>query len=642
LTDRAEQHYFSTGSASGVGPLRGAHLQFMPRFLALVWNAEDAAITERTRGLLARFLAHSPQWHVALDREGLVVCCPARADDCHVLAADHPKNGAGAVIFGKLFDQRCAPVDLRTQDGARIVRSAGRVLIDEYWGQYVAFVKGENPSQSWVLRDPSGGVPCQYTSLRGTDVYFVRLEDLERLQPFKGAINRHYLLGLLAYHSVCVRETALDPIKTLLPGECIERLGSRHTTHFYWNPLDIAAGPLIEDPREAAQALRNTVRACVQAWASCFDGILHFLSGGLDSAIVLSCLTDAPGRPRVLCVNEYSAGSDADERRFARTAAAISGFDLIERLRAPAFSFESLRQFPRCPYPFPLPDFALAHEQADFARERGLQAAFSGLGGDELFLRFHPLPRSVDYAYRHPFSMQILSLALNDAKVFRHSPWRVLRLAARYGLLRQPVRLNQITPPQSRTLLAPRMRQAALHDSTLWHPLYQGSSTGIAPGKFIHAYSLTACTARGYTPGHPAHAPVTVLPLLSQPLMELSLRIPTDVLNDGNIDRTLARNAFAGDLPQAIQTRTTKGTIQKFLRDAFDRDRRLVREFLLEGFLVQEGFVQQRALRRTLAKRALRVYSFTELLELLYVEAWARSWISRETAQVPHEDHRTQ
>lgn len=608
-------------------------------YMAWVWNAANPAVTARARAMTQRFIACSPGWRLELEANGLIVSRLLEADSGYMQL--YPLANDAGLILGKLFERRDAEgaavtrtppaivFDARRTE--RLLQSAGRTLLTDYWGQYVAFLQASDSHRAWIIRDPSGGVPCQHVVIQGVDVYFVRLEDVERLEPLRGSINTHYLLGRLAYNSICVRETGLTDVQTVLPGECIEHVENRRSSQFYWNPLEIARSNVIDDPIEAARELRHTVRACVQSWASCFDGILHLLSGGLDSSIVLSCLADVPGQPRVLCLNEYSEGRDADERSFARRAAAQGGFELVEKARNGAVSLEPLRAFPRSPYPFPLPNADAAREQADLAQLRELQAAFAGLGGDELFLRFNPMPRAVDLAFGRRWSSDFFPLTLTDAAERGISVWRVLRAAVRYGVRRKPVHISDFGQLQARTLLAPQVVDNARHDRTLWHPLYR-ERADLAPGKTIHAYSLTACTARGHTPGHPEHAPVTVLPLISQPLMELSLRIPTYVLNAGGADRSLARAAFADDLPQEIRGRTRKGHIQQFVQDMVTRNMPLIREVLIDGFLVREGFVNETALRRTLANKALLEHSLIEVFELLNVEAWARSWLPERKA----------
>src|SRR5262249_43983221 len=113
-------------------------------------------------------------------------------------------------------------------------------------------------------------------------------------------------------------------------GERVRFQGSSVHRSLEWNPLAIAQTDPIEDPGAAVAELRHTTRACVHAWASCYAGILHNLSGGLDSSIVLSCLKDAPSHPNITCLHYFGTGPDEDERKYARMMAGRVNVELIE------------------------------------------------------------------------------------------------------------------------------------------------------------------------------------------------------------------------------------------------------------------------------------------------------------------------
>lgn len=612
-------------------------------YLTLAWNARDLRSASRARALLQEFLSNAPQWRAAIDTEGLAACywIPEGPNVDEVLIL--PSNQG--VVFGRLFqlndnwptrefsdrtneriksnrrytvlDEACA---------SKIVRTGARSLISDYWGQYVAFIRNPQSAQCWIVRDPSGAMPCQRTELDGIGVYFVRLEDRERLGAFAHSINPHYLLGYLAHNSLVVRDTGITEIETILPGEAVELNENGREHRFYWNPLEIANRDVIENPVEAERLLRACVSECVHAWASCFDRLLIFLSGGLDSSIVTACLRDAPNKPHVVCLNEYSFGASADEREFARQAAERAGFDLIEQKRDANSSLNYLRAAPRSPFPLPLQNPDVARQQADLASAYRLTAFFSGIGGDEVFHQNSMLPAAVEYACRHGVDPSLFRIAASDARATGMSVWQVLRAVTRYGLRRRhhPVHIRHVSSLSSRRLLTPQMKDEAATDLSLWHPLYREHSK-IPPGKYLQSYGLTSCGARGYTPGFPLDSPVTVLPLLSQPIVELSLRMPQYVLREGGGDRALARKAFGDALPPEIVERTSKGSTQVHMHDVLTRNLSLIRELFLDGMLVREGFVNGAALEALLDKPEDVEPYMIEIFDYLCVEAWARA-----------------
>ena len=119
-------------------------------------------------------------------------------------------------------------------------------------------------------------------------------------------------------------------------------------------------------------------------------------------------------------------------------------------------------------------------------------------------------------------------------------------------------------------------------------------------------------------------------PLSSQPLIELSLRIPTYVLRTGGRDRAIARRAFERDLPAEIIRRRTKASSDESFQSALNKQIDGVRELLMGGFLVQHGYLQREPLEEALTPERptrLKVPPLT-WLECLALEIWCRSWAS--------------
>ncbi|HEY7638162.1 MAG TPA: asparagine synthase C-terminal domain-containing protein [Steroidobacteraceae bacterium] len=602
----------------------------MLHFIALVWNSASLLDSDSARQMLRRFQEHGPRWQVALQRPGfaaLYANTGTAVDEPYLL---HDERG---VAFGRLFERSYAAdnvparvaFDQKLTDA--VVAGGGRTLIEKYWGQYVAFVLDEQDESTCVVRDPTGGVPCLTLNVHGIDVYFQRFEDCERLRMPALSINHRYVCGRLAYDAVSRRDSGLNEVSMVLPGErIVHRRGERETI-FLWDPLQIAATDMIEDPAAAIRLTRETVRTCVHAWASCFDGILLFLSGGLDSSIVLSCLADAPTRPALLCLNDYSPGSNSDERMYARLAAERAGCRLIERPRSSNVDLSLLGQLPRAAYPAPAcVDLETAAREAEFAAENALAAHFNGDGGDELFHRSARLPSSTDFAYAHGLRPTLLGLALNDAAYLHTSFWHVLDVAREHGMRRRQWNARELWQEGLRPLLHPHVADEARRDPQFIHPQFRGSPR-LPPGKLDQAYHLTLHAMRNHNPLTPTHYPVEISPLLSQPFIELSLRIPQYVLTVDGRDRSVARYAFADDIPRQIALRKTKGGVEEFLKDLLARNLDVVQGLLLDGFLVQQGYLDRQKLERVLAGGPTDISSCSsELMGYLDIEAWARNW----------------
>ena len=151
----------------------------MFRYVAFVWNQQDAACRESAQTVLAH-CATGQVWRVALRGKGVEVRHLGASDACTAYLLDD----GGGVVLGTLFARsqegisRPAPKALGEADSRAILDSDGRHLIESFWGRYVAFLHDDGAAATWVLRDPSGGLPCYLVRCRGVDVYFSWIEDV--------------------------------------------------------------------------------------------------------------------------------------------------------------------------------------------------------------------------------------------------------------------------------------------------------------------------------------------------------------------------------------------------------------------------------------------------------------------------------
>jgi asparagine synthase (glutamine-hydrolysing) len=358
----------------------------MMRFIAALWNQnkpDECAFAAR----FATQLRARRGLESKIDTPGLLLFCFGLGSDSNrFYALPDRAGGVLGVLFDKIANGDGIPQRLPsipTAVGRKIQATAGRDLIHTYWGRYVAFVCDPPASRTWVLQDPSAALPLFHTVKEGVHVYFSNLDDVRELGGFFFSVNLDYLRAYVL-HSICPCEaTGLAQIDELQGGQCHEYDGSRVTTCHYWRAQDFTSDP-IKDASGACSLLRTTVFACAQAWASCFDNVVHQLSGGLDSSIALAALVAASRPPAVTCVNYYSAGGRGDERRYARAAADAAGVTLLMReLRAPS-DLTAMQSVPAAPRP--APSIAVARQSGWQARQSGWQifegAVFGGFGSD--------------------------------------------------------------------------------------------------------------------------------------------------------------------------------------------------------------------------------------------------------------------
>jgi asparagine synthase (glutamine-hydrolysing) len=608
------------------------------RYLALIWNPANpaaAAAAKRAREKCEHVLQG---WMRVLDQDGLVVFhvdAEGRDGSCETRTL---YDGAG-VLCGRLFRRghemephtRGAPVDRDTT--SQIVVSGCQALIESYWGRYVAIVRAADAARTYVLRDPTGTLPCFVTQLEHVHFVFSDLETCVRLRSFKFSINWRYVALFVPYPALQIRATGLNEVAEVQPGERLQFGAAGVERQLLWNPVDVAKRGLIEDPEAATRTVRETVRRCVHAWASVHRSIVHNLSGGLDSSIVLSCLADAPGRPAVAALHFFWPRSGEDERRFARLAANHLNVELLECALDPT-SVELRKMLEiRCgPRPwFYTYDLEQSPRELEVAASREATALFSGAGGDGLFMQPRADLAVTDYLYRRGLGAHVMRVALDAARITKTSMWPILWHGVREHFKR-PERPQYVGTDELRSLIRTDVSEAARNDASLVHP-WLIDADDLPPGLRWHILCLSIPPAFYDCFDHGREVERTFA-LLSQPLMELCLRIPMYTWIAGGRDRSIARRAFASDLPSTIVRRTAKGTINRHGRMVVEANEAFLREVLLDGLLVQNGLLDRVRLAAFLSpRRSPQSLEYTEVLrQYLCTEVWLRRWSSATTS----------
>jgi asparagine synthase (glutamine-hydrolysing) len=605
------------------------------RYLALIWNPTDEGSARAAVSLCVRLENDPAGWSRVLESPGVVAWHAERYPGSSDV---HPLGDSAGVVFGRIFTRDIETPELAacvTFDGAesaRIVASRGERLLEKYWGRYVALLRDGSTGEVAVLRDPSGGFPCWITSHERIHLVCSDIEDCRRLGVGPFTVNWDYIEGFVAHAQLQIRATALNEVSELQPGERLLFSAEKMRRSIEWQPIDIARNAPIESVDEAVTALRATTVGCVQTWAACYGGIVHNLSGGLDSSIVLSCLATAPTRPRLLCLNYFGTGPQEDERRYARAVAQHTGAELIEQqLDVKSVRLEELLSLRRSPRPwFYLYEIEHGGFEGELATRHGAQSLFSGAGGDGVFFQAHAELALTDYLFEHGVGPGLLRTAVDAAHVSRKSIWRLLWQALRTRALQPQWDPLALVKPPTRTIVNSELLASMQGRKGFAHPWLTPEATrGVPPGVLWHILSIATPPAY-YNSFQGGRYPERTLPLLSQPLVELCLRIPTYLLIESGWDRALARRAFERDLPAEIVQRRLKGRVDQHVRNILDENLGFARELLLDGYLVRRGLLNRSALELYLTRnRSPADFQYGEILhEHACTEAWLRSWLT--------------
>jgi asparagine synthase (glutamine-hydrolysing) len=608
--------------------------------MALIWNPANQRQSEAALQL-GRRLQTKAEWQEAIHHRGMRVLC---ADAQPGSLQPHLLSNRSGVVLGRVFERNGDPEDAMAsrkavwgeRQTASVVNSRGKRLVTHYWGNYVAFLHDPDAAKVWVVKDPSGALPCYSTVFRGVTLFFSCIADCTDLRLLSFSINPAYLKHRVAGGGAGTGQDALNEVSHVHRGECVE-VDPRHhpgqlARHLYWNPLNFSeSDAALEDPGRAARALRGTVRSCTHTWASCHASLLHRLSGGLDSSIVSGCLKDAPTKPRIAAYTYYNPRSFVDERPWAQLMASHAGCEHIDcALGVRHLRLATMHRM----QPAAVPASVLQYVQrssidAPLAAERQATAIFTGDGGEAGFCGNSGAHAVSEYLHRHGLRPEAWRIAAQVASCTQRSIFTVISRSLRSWLLGSTTHAFAQQALENSRLVNPDVAETLTEGAHYPHPWYRA---GRPPWMSIGQVQILPAPADFYNamgePGAPS--PELVSPLYSQPAIELFLRIPLYVHFEGGRDRGLARRAFSQEVPKPILRRLRKERAPELYDELVRRNRAFLRELLMEGVLVGEGLLSRTAIDAALSGMPSQdIASPAEIFRHLDTELWARHWMPK-------------
>lgn len=611
----------------------------MFRYLALLWNPNDSRELDKIQ-LLDRTIAERvPTLQRCFDGAGVRVFC---SDVDGTGLKVYRTGGQSGVVLGRLFrrnkeineDRAAEEGTFEPMDDDRLAVSKGRSLITDYWGNYVAILIDKSSAFKRIVKDPTGSLPCFHTTWQRVDIIFSCLGDCIDLRILPFTVNWSYVASSVARGGFEHRLNPLNEVSEIHRGECreIESDGSS-STRLYWQPTSFAdRACIIDDPSAAAAALHATVRSATGTLARTHGTILLRLSGGLDSSIISGCLKDTRPRPAVTSYTYFAPDGRSDERRWARLAADYAGSEHLELPMDPLnVRLDSLTNV----RPSVEPVSAFTHLKSGemerlIAENHDFTAVFTGDGGDSVLGASSIATAVDDFIRMRGLSKGLLNLASHVALKTDSLVWTVLRAAIRRRLLRSGVGDYGDKLLFGTTLATANAPGVKLNCGSVSHPWFAECSEApwhvitrvgnlIASPDFYDAFMAPA-----------GFSPILVSPLYSQPVVELSLRIPTFIHFEEGRARGLARLAFANEVPAPILRRQWKDRSPRAFDEIVRRNRNFIREVLLGGSLCNHRLLDRNAIDSALSSdfHTEKVRP-GELLRYINMELWLRHFVER-------------
>jgi asparagine synthase (glutamine-hydrolysing) len=249
-----------------------------------------------------------------------------------------------------------------------------------------------------LMRDRLGIKPLYYGRFGDVWLFGSQPRSLAEHPAWRAGLDRDSLAAYLRYGYVPAPRSIFRNLHQLPPGHMVViDAAGRVSESCYWNIQDIAAAgvanPLDLTDAEAADRLDTLLRDAVRRRMLADVPLGAFLSGGIDSSLVVALMQAQSERP----VKTYSIGfheARYNEAEHARRVAAHLGTEHHELYVEPGHALEVIPDIPEW-YDEPFADSSqIPTFLVSELTRRHVTVALSGDGGDELFAGYNRYARA--------------------------------------------------------------------------------------------------------------------------------------------------------------------------------------------------------------------------------------------------------
>jgi len=525
-----------------------------------------------------------------------------------------------------------------TETLVHLYEDLGADFLQHVNGMFALALWDARRRQLLLARDRLGEKPLVYRHEPGRILFGSELKAILAVDDVPRRIEPAALDAYLTYQYVPPPQTILHGINKLPPGHVALYREGRLTVRPYWNPdfTQEVRRPWADDVDELRQVVRSAVRMRLQSEVP----LGAFLSGGVDSSIVVALMRElSPATVRTFSIGfpvpEY------DETAYARQVAAHLGTQHEEFRVAP----DAVEILPRLVWHFdePFADSSAVPTWylAQLAR-RQVTVALTGDGGDELFAGYprYRAVRLASYVDRLPQAL----------REWLGAPgWRRIPTGSRQGSWRRRfLRFVEALalPPDRRYLewisIFNEARRASLYSDAFLAALPDAD-----PLEYLRQ-ALARCAGRDpvtqasladlttYLPSDlmtkvdiaaMAHGLETRPPLLDYRVVELAARMPIEHKYQRGRGKRILQAAFGSLLPPVVFRRRKMGfgvPLDRWFRYEL---KDFARDVLFDPTTQGRGYFRPEAVRVLWEEhQAGRFDHSYRLWALVVLELWQREW----------------
>jgi len=521
-----------------------------------------------------------------------------------------------------------------TEAFLHLYEERGEGLFERLRGMFAFALFDRNARRLLIGRDRFGIKPLYYHD-DGRRVAFASELKALRLDPSVPCeVDPEALADYLTFQYVPAPRTIFRGVKKLPGGHYLTCDARGVQVRRYWSlPTRVERGLPPEDYRDR---LRELLAEAVSLRMVADVPLGAFLSGGLDSSVVVALMSRASATP----VKTFSIGfeeEDFSELQHARVVARHLGTDHHEQVVRP----RALDLLPRLVWaldePFADPSMIPTFYVAEMAR-RHVTVALSGDGGDEAYAGYTTYGHGEQYAGADRLPRSLRRLAALPARWLHtdHGLGRKLNRVALDPIGRHLEVMSYFLPRERDALLSADLRRHLDGYDPYAAPRAVHAAAARELGDLpalAHLDALTYMTDDVLVKVDRTsmqHSLEARVPLIDHKVMEFVATIPFEYKLRGGVSKWILREVARDLLPASILARPKQGFAVP-LTHWFGADfGRLAREVLHDPRAIARGWFEPRGVRHVLEGPGMRdERRVRHVWALVCLELWAQTYLDR-------------
>ena len=441
----------------------------------------------------------------------------------------------------------------------------GEDCVDSIHGMF-AFVIWDAPRRTLFLaRDRLGKKPLYY---KDTGSFFAFSSEVKALMAagfLDGRFNAHAVDEFLAFNYTIGPRTAFADVQKLMPGHRMTVSPEGTRVSRYWDFADVqpTTARFEECYERTVAAIDDSVKVRLMSEVP----LGAYLSGGVDSSLIVAIMTKLTQRPVKTFTVGYEDAPDVSELEYARLAATHIGAEHHEFVLQPAKFVNHVEELV-WHMDEPVGEFAtIPLMLLSRLAKQHVTVMLSGEGADEIFAgysiyrymalvdRYRSLPQWLRDGVGNP----LLRAVLGRRKEGKYAAWPEQRLEERYRgngvCFTDTMRAKLLNPEFTRSLEDGHLQKTidgyyarVQGKDPVSRMLYVDTKTWLPEDLLVKADKMTMAAAVELR-----------VPFLDHRLVELAASFPTHMKIRGRVSKYIMKKYAETLLPRAIVHRPKRG-----------------------------------------------------------------------------------